>query len=166
MIPTDAPLVDYTEQCIEAALEIAGDPKHEIGPKRLALAWDIAVTAFVEPPLFADDEDRHKTIRFLVAVAWRESSIRQDVVGAAGECTMFQLKPAFLGLTCKELVKDAQMSTWAAMKVMRISFNLCGEGHELNAYAGGDKACRNPGAQAITDNRMKLAKDIEQKVGP
>src|SRR3954470_3730483 len=55
------------------------------------LASAIATRAEAEVPLFKGDEDRHKTSAFLVAIAFRESSLRADAVGdhVAGKPTSF-----------------------------------------------------------------------------
>ena len=163
----DAPLVEYTRVCMIAALKIVGSPRDELGPKRTGLAWDIASSAFVEPPLWPDDVDRHRTVRTLVAIAARESSIRNDVHGLGGECTMFQIKPRFLGLSCGPLESDAQAATHAAMRIIRLSQSMCKEPRAwLNSYAAGPGACDSTGAQRISDDRAWLADEIEKQVGP
>jgi hypothetical protein len=55
------------------------------------LADAIASRAEVEAPLFKGDEDRRKTSALLVAIAFRESSLRADAVGdhVAGKPTSF-----------------------------------------------------------------------------
>lgn len=162
-----APLVEYTRACMLVALQLSGSHRTELGPVRTGLAWDIAVTAFVEPPLWPDDDDRHKTIRTLVSISTRESTQRQDLHGRQGECTMYQIKPAFLGLTCKPLENDAQMATWAAMRIIRLSQSMCKDPRAwLNSYAGGPGSCASIVALGISDDRAWLADELKRLVGP
>ena len=166
---TDAPLIEYTEKCLLEGMNLIGFGRDELGPKRTMLAVDVAAAAFVSPPLWPDDVDRHRTIRLLVAIAVKESSARNEVHGAQGECSAWQLKPGFLGIpafNCKALEADAQLAAIAALRILRISFNQCPSGSELNAFAGGEGMCKNAGAQRIHDDRWKLAKELETLVGP
>jgi hypothetical protein len=166
---TDAPLIEYTERLLLAGLQSIGFTRDELGPKRTMLAVDIATAAFVSPPLWPDDVDKHRTIRLLVAIAIRETSARNDIRGAQGECSAWQLKPLFLGipsLNCAALEKDAQLAAMTALTILRLSFSMCPPGHELNSFAGGPGSCQSPKAQDIHNDRWKLAKELEILVGP
>jgi hypothetical protein len=159
---TEAPLIAYAHACILEGLRLlpGGEHLRELGPTRSMLASDIAVGAFVSPPIFPDDGDRHKTVRLLCAMAIRETSVRNDVHGAQGECSLFQIKPAFLGLTCKALEKDAQLATLTALRIIAISQRDCPSSILAN-YAGGETGCSAKLARAITDDRVRLANDID-----
>lgn len=54
------------------------------------LATAIAIVVNEEPPLFVDDDTREKSAALVVAVAFRESSLRVDAIGDGGHsvCAM------------------------------------------------------------------------------
>ena len=120
-----------------------------------------------ERPLFTDDSSREKTIALVVAVAWREGSLREKVSGDCVEktkegkciahprsfCTM-QVHASSGG--DESLNEDPQKCIRAGMAILRQSMKYCAE-HPVAFYASGPTACTNPRAQRISRDRMALA---------
>ncbi len=120
-----------------------------------------------ERPLFTDDSSREKTISLLVAVAWREGSLREKVSGDCVEktkegkciahprsfCTM-QVHASSGG--DESLNEDPQKCIRAGMAILRSSMKACTE-HPIAYYAAGPNACTNVRAQRISRDRMALA---------
>jgi hypothetical protein len=123
-----------------------------------------------ERPLFADDSSREKTIALLVAVAWREGSLREKVDGDCVEktaegrciahprsfCTM-QVHQSSGGSAA--LNEDPQKCIRAGMAILRQSMHMCTD-HPLAWYASGPRACTNVRAQRISRDRMALAQRL------
>ena len=138
-----------------------------------ALAEAIATRAEAEAPLFKGDEDRRKTSALLVAIAFRESSLRADAVGdhVAGKPTSFcafQLHLPFdhktaEGWTAAELVEDPTKCVTAAMRMLRESMRMC-PAHPLAFYAAGPIGCENARAQRISRDRMAIAQQLLRRV--
>jgi hypothetical protein len=131
-----------------------------------ALGGAIAARAESEPALFKDDLDRRKTASFLIAISFRESSLRADAVGDmhAGKPTSFcafQInlpwgKKTPEGWTGPELAADPDKCVTVAMRMIRSSMKLCPE-HPLAWYAEGPKGCSSKRAQAISRDRLAMA---------
>lgn len=119
-----------------------------------------AITARVdaEAPLFAADPDKRKTSAWLVAVAFRESSLTLDAIGDKGESLCaFQVGRTSGGTTA--MLSDADLCVGAAFALLRTSMRLC-PAFPLAWYAaGGDaaKACASTAAQRLSRDRMALA---------
>lgn len=136
-----------------------------------------AITAVVEreEPLFRGDEDRRKTAAFLVAVAFRESSLRPDAlgdrVGKAKTPTSFCAYQIHLpwgkktpeGWSGEDLAGDPDKCVTVAFRMMRESARAC-PAHPLAFYAEGPPGCTSERAQRISRDRMALAQHLLKKV--
>lgn len=120
------------------------------------LAAAVALVAETRPALFADDRDRRKTAALLVAVAFRESSLRLDAVGDGGRARCaFQLWSA-----PREVLTDAVLCTQIAHDRLRESFKVCGPDNLLGLYAAGPRGCALPKARRISADRLALARRL------
>jgi hypothetical protein len=137
------------------------------------LAEAIATRVEAEAPLFKGDEDRHRTAALLVAIAFRESSLRAEAVGdhVGGKPTSFcafQLhlpwgRKTAQGWTGAELVEDPAKCVTAAMHMLRISMRVC-PAYPLAWYASGPIGCENARAQRISRDRMAIAQRLIRDV--
>lgn len=137
------------------------------------LATAIASRAEAEAPLFKGDEDRKRTTALLVAMAFRESSLREDAVGdhRAGKPTSFCAFQLHLpwgaksaeGWTGPELVDDPEKCVSAAMHLVRESMRACPT-HPLAWYAAGPTGCNSERAQRISRDRLALAQRLLRDV--
>lgn len=120
------------------------------------LASAIATVVETEAPLFRGDEDRSRTAAFMVAVAFREGSLRLDAVGDKGRalCT-YQLWRA-----PREVLTDAHLCTSIAFARLRESMRACGPTNPLGIYAAGPKGCSSKTAERISADRLWLAKHL------
>jgi hypothetical protein len=138
-----------------------------------ALATAIATRAEAEAPLFKGDDDRHKTSALLVAIAFRESSLRADAVGdhVAGKPTSFCAFQIHLpfgaktdeGWTGRDLAEDPDKCVTIAMRMLRQSMRMCAA-HPLAFYASGPSGCENPRAQRISRDRLAIAQRLVRDV--
>jgi hypothetical protein len=120
-----------------------------------------------ERPLFTDDSSREKTTALIVAVAWREGSLREKVSGDCVEktkegkciahprsfCTM-QVHASSGG--DESLNDDPEKCIRAGLALLRQSMKACTE-YPIAFYASGPNACTNARAQRISRDRMALA---------
>lgn len=108
-----------------------------------------------EQPLFKEDPDRLRTASLVIAVAWREGSLRPDIVGDKGDsfCTM-QIHKSSGGTPA--LLQDTDACVRAGMTMLRKSITVCRE-HPIAWYASGPKGCGNERAQRISRDRMAMA---------
>src|SRR5688572_5240716 len=114
------------------------------------LAGAIVSRAEAEPPLFNGDADRVRTTALLVAIAFRESSLRADAVGdhVGGKPTSFCAFQLHLpggaktaeGWTGPELAEDPEKCVTAAMRLLRASMRACPSA-PLAWYAAGPTGC-------------------------
>jgi hypothetical protein len=131
------------------------------------LAEAIANRVTQEAPLWKDDHDRRKTAAVLVAVAFRESSLRADVVGdrVHGQPTSYCAFQIHLphgattaeGWTGPELLQDPDRCVTSALRMIRLSMRICPQ-HPLAWYAEGPRGCKSKRAQSISRDRMAIAK--------
>jgi hypothetical protein len=152
---------------LAASATLAPGRSHDV------LAAAIAKRAAVEAPLFKDDVDRQKTAALLVAIAFRESSLRHDITGdkIGGQPTSFCAFQINLpwgsktpeGWTGDDLLKDPDKCVATAMRMMRISFKVC-PSHPLAWYASGPAGCANERAQRISRDRVALAQRLTREV--
>ena len=137
------------------------------------LATAIANRVSAEAPLFKSDDDRRKTSALLVAMAFRESSLRADAVGdhVAGKPTSFcafQLHLPFgaktaEGWTGAELAEDPDKCVTAALRMLRDSMRACAA-HPLAVYASGPTGCTSERAQRISRDRVAIAQRLVKDV--
>ena len=137
------------------------------------LAEAIASRVEAEPPLFKGDEDRHRTSALLVAIAFRESSLRADAVGdhVGGKPTSFCAFQLNLprgaktaeGWTGADLLEDPSKCVTAAIRMLRQSMRIC-PSSPLAFYASGPGGCENARAQRISRDRMAIAQRLLRDV--
>ncbi len=152
---------------LAATSTLAPNQDHE----RLAEA--IAARVESEEPLFKNDVDRKKTAALLVAVAFRESSLKRDAVGDhfKGKPTSFCAYQIHLpgnrktpeGWTGQDLLDDADKCVAAALRMLRESVKSC-PSHPLATYAEGPPGCASVRAQRISRDRLALAQRLVKKV--
>lgn len=139
------------------------------------LAEAIATRVAAEAPLFKGDDDHLKTSAFLVAIAFRESSLRAGAVGdhVAGKPTSFcafqihvpgGMKTAD-GWTGPELAEDPDKCVTTALHMLRESMKQC-PAHPLAFYASGPAGCENARAQRISRDRLAIAQRLLRDVKP
>lgn len=150
-------------------LEFALAVVHAVDPDHSHPVMTDAIVHVVEDerPLFVDDSSRERSIALVVAVAWREGSLREKVQGDCVEktkegqciahprsfCTM-QVHQSSGGN--ETLNDDPQKCIRAGMAILRESMKVCPE-HPVAYYASGPGACTNERAQRISRDRMALA---------
>jgi hypothetical protein len=146
-----------------------------LAPARQHEELSTAITNRVEaePPLFKGDEDRHRTAAFLVAIAFRESSLRAAAVGdhVKGKPTSFCAFQVNLpwgrksaeGWTGQDLLEDPEKCVTTALHMLRISMRVCPQ-HPLAWYAAGPAGCESPRAQRISRDRMAIAQRLLRDV--
>jgi hypothetical protein len=137
------------------------------------LAGAIASRVESEAPLFKADEDKKKTASFLVAIAFRESSLKWDVTGDmhAGKPTSFCAYQIHLpygaktpeGWTGQDLIEDPNKCVTTAMRMLRESFRSC-PAHPLAWYAEGPRGCESERAQRISRDRMAIAQRLVREI--
>jgi hypothetical protein len=137
------------------------------------LAEAIATRSEAEAPLFKGDDDRRKTSSLLVAIAFRESSLRADAVGdhVAGKPTSFCAFQIHLpfgakteeGWTGPELAEDPDKCVAIAMRMLRQSMRMC-PAFPLAFYAAGPTGCENARAQRISRDRLAIAQRLLRDV--
>lgn len=137
------------------------------------LAEAIATRVESEAPLFKDDEDKKKTASFLVAIAFRESSLKADATGdmVAGHPTSFCAYQIHLpagaktaeGWTGKDLIEDPKKCVTTAMNMLRQSFRSC-PAHPLAWYAEGPRGCKSERAQRISRDRLAIAQRLVREI--
>jgi hypothetical protein len=137
------------------------------------LAGAIASRAEAEAPLFNGDTDRVRTTALLVAIAFRESSLRADAVGdhVGGKPTSFCAFQLHLpggaktaeGWTGPEIAEDPEKCVTAAMRLLRASMRACPSA-PLAWYAAGPSGCESVRAQRISRDRMSLAQRLVRDV--
>lgn len=131
------------------------------GRDHTELATAIAERVDADRPLFKDDDDRHRTAALLVAVAFRESSLRLDAVGDHGRSfCAFQIHVSSGGT--RDLLTDADACVGHAVEMIRQSIRI-DPSHPLAFYARGPR-WRSAEARRISDDRVALAKWLLSKI--
>lgn len=120
------------------------------GRDHMPNAVAIATVVLSEPPLFKNDEDRVRTSALLVAIAFRESSFRNDVTSKTHDHCLFQINRR------PDLASDPEECARVAMRMLRESIRMCRE-FPLSFYAEGPRGCESPRAQRISRDRMAIA---------
>ena len=124
-------------------------------------------------PLFKGDDDKHRTSALLVAIAFRESSLRADAVGdhRGGKPTSFCAFQINLpwgaktaeGWTGEDLIADPSKCVAAAMTMLRISMRVC-PAIPLAWYAAGPTGCESDRAARISRDRLAIAARLVRDV--
>jgi hypothetical protein len=137
------------------------------------LAEAIAARTEAEAPLFKGDEDRRRSAAFLIAIAFRESSLQANAVGdhVAGKPTSFCAFQIHLpfgaktseGWTGPDLAADPEKCVTIAQRMIRESMRMC-PAHPLAFYASGPSGCENARAQRISRDRLAIAQRLLRDV--
>jgi hypothetical protein len=138
-----------------------------------ALASAIASRVEAEPALFKGDTDRLKTASLLVAMSFRESSLKADAVGdmRKGKPTSFCAFQIHLpwgqktpeGWSSDDLLQDPEKCVTVALRMLRESMRAC-PAHPIAFYAEGPAGCTSPRAQAISRDRLAIAQKLVREV--
>jgi hypothetical protein len=148
-----------------------------LAPTRTHEPLATAITTVVEreAPLFRDDADKKKTAAFLVAVAFRESSLKPEAVGdrvgkkktptsfCAYQINLPWGRKTPEGWTGEELTEDPLKCVSVAYRMMQQSARACPE-HPLAWYAEGPTGCTSERAKRISRDRMALAAHLRRTV--
>lgn len=119
----------------------------------------IAGVLEAEPPLFKDDASKARTAALVVAIAFRESSFRNDVVSKTNDHCMMQVNRR------PDLAADPRACVRVAVTMLRESMRIC-PAHPVAFYASGPGACSNARAQRISNDRMAIARRLVATVKP
>lgn len=121
-----------------------------------------------EAPLFQSDVTREKTALLVATVAYKEGTLREDVVGdctdASGTKLVCEAHGAIAHSYCSMQVHDSMGgSSWLnenpyqcikrGLFILRASLNICPE-FPIAFYASGPKGCENRRARRISNDRM------------
>jgi hypothetical protein len=131
-----------------------------------ALATAVADRVDAELPLFADDEARTKTTALMVSVAFRESSLRNDIGGdqdSKGRPTSFCAFQVHLpngartrdGWSGADLKADPAKCTLVAFRMLRESMRV-DAANPVAFYARGPRY-QSDEARRISKDRVRLA---------
>lgn len=120
------------------------------GRSHMNLALATAHVVLEEQPLFKNDETRVKTAALIVAIEFRESSLRNDVVSKTNDFCAMQINRR------PDLVDDPEQCVRVGITMLRESMRMCPE-HPVAFYASGPGACTNDRAQRISRDRMAIA---------
>ncbi len=128
------------------------------GRDHTALATATASAILAEPPLFKNDDDRMKTAALIVAIEFRESSLRNDISSKTNDHCAMQINRR------PDLAKDAEACVRVGITMLRESMRMCPD-HPIAFYASGPGACTNERSKKISNDRMFIAKRLA-KVAP
>jgi hypothetical protein len=123
------------------------------GREHIEAATAIAQVAFEDRPLFVGDESRMRTAALLTAIAFRESSLRNDAVSKTNDHCLMQINKR------PDLARDVVACVRVAVTMLHESMRACPD-HPIAFYASGPGACTNARAQAISRDRMALARRL------
>lgn len=132
-----------------------------LDPGRDHLEVGSAIAEVVEEsaPLFRDDGDRRRTAALVVAVAFRESTFRNDAVSSTADYCALQIHGR------PDLADDVGACIRVGLAMLRVSLRVCAA-HPLSFYAAGPRGCSSPRAQRISRDRMALAARLVREVQP
>lgn len=130
------------------------------GRDHTELAGAVARVVESERPLFAGADGQRRTAALLVAVAFRESSLRNDAVGDGGRsvCAM----QIYGGP--RALLTDPEACVRRGLALLRDSMRWCPTA-PVAIYAAGPNGCASETARRISRDRMALAAWLERTVG-
>jgi hypothetical protein len=123
------------------------------------MAATIADVVESEPPLFKDDRRRLKTAALVVAVAFRESTFRNDAMSETGDACAMQIHRR------PDLADDLEGCIRVGLEMLRESMRMC-PAHPIAFFASGPRGCSNARAQRISRDRMALARSLLVGVSP
>lgn len=129
------------------------------GRDHTELGGAIARVVDVDRPLFEQDESRVRTAAVIVAIGFRESTFRNEVVSRTDDHCFLQVHAR------PDLAKDPVECVRIALGMIRASMRVC-PAHPLSFYAAGPGGCTSPRAQRISRDRMWLAARLVREVSP
>jgi hypothetical protein len=112
-----------------------------------------------ERPLFEVDDDRRRTASLLVAIAFRESTFRNDVVSKTHDYCYLQINRR------PDLATDPEACARVGLAMVRESFRMC-RAFPIAFYAEGPSGCSSARAQRISRDRIALAQRLVLTVQP
>ncbi len=135
------------------------------GRDHVVLATAIAARVLEEPPLFKGDDSKIRTSAYLVAVAFRESSLTVDIAGDHGRShCAYQIHESSGGTAA--LRTDADACVAKAFAMLRTSMRVCPSA-PLAWYAeGGANACASTRAKRLSNDRIALAGRLAKMATP
>jgi hypothetical protein len=110
-----------------------------------------------EPALWGDDEGKLRTASLIVAVEFRESSFRNDVISKTNDACAMQINAR------PELAKDAVACVRTGIHMLRDALSKCSG---IQIYVGAPHGCHDVRATRISDDRMALAGRLLAAVKP
>ncbi len=119
------------------------------------LAGSITRVVESEPPL--PGRDRRATAALVVAIAFRESTFKNDTVSATNDHCAMQIHAR------PELRRDVDACIRVGLAMLRASFRVC-PAHPIAFYAVGPTGCTNARGQRISRDRVALAAHLVRKV--
>lgn len=130
------------------------------GRDHAELGAAIAKVVDDEPPIFRDDTEKVKTAALVVAVAFRESTFRNDAIGDKGHsvCAM-QIYDG-----PRELLTDPVACVRRGLAMLRTSAKIDPK-NPVAFYARGP-GWKTETAQKISRDRMALAQRLVREVTP
>lgn len=130
------------------------------GRDHTALATAIDDVVREHGPLFNGDLGPLRTAALMTAIAFRESSLRVNVVGDKGRSVCaFQVLHGD-----RALLTDAHACADAGYRILATSIAMCPT-HPVAVYAEGPRGCVSPRAQRISRDRMWLASRLARQDG-
>lgn len=129
------------------------------GRDHTELGGAISRVVLEEKPLFRDDEAKIRTAALIVAIAFRESSLRNDISSKTDDWCAMQVNRR------PDLAKDPEACIRVGMTMLRESMRIC-PAHPIAFYASGPGGCDNARAQRISRDRMAVAARLVREVKP
>ncbi len=123
------------------------------------LGGAISRVVLEEKPLFRGDESKLRTAALVVAIAFRESSLRNDISSKTDDWCAMQVNRR------PDLAKDPEACIRVGMTMLRESMRIC-PAHPIAFYASGPGGCDNARAQRISRDRMTIAARLVREVKP
>jgi len=125
------------------------DPIVRHGAFATAVVEEISETG----PLFRDDASGARSAALLVAIGFRESTLRNDVESPTHDSCALQINRR------PDLKEDVRECVRVGVKMLRESMRMCRD-YPVAFYASGPGACENARARAISNDRMAMAKKV------
>lgn len=153
---------------LAAMLKLAPGRDHQV------LAESVVRVLDANAPLFAGDPGKRKTAGLVVAVAFRESSLRADAVGdcVGGPCARGGRPRSFCAMQIHEtsggspaLLTNADVCFTKGLAMLRVSAHE-DPAHPIAWYAGGPRGFKSEEARRVSRDRMDLARRLYTEVAP
>jgi len=129
------------------------------GRDHTELGGAISRVVLEERPLFRDDESKLRTAALIIAIAFRESSLKNDISSKTDDHCAMQVNRR------PDLAKDPEACIRVGMTMLRESMRIC-PAHPIAFYASGPGGCDNARAQRISRDRMAIAAKLVREVKP